>query len=158
MLVWIIAFTFYLVQGFDHKHWLSNPEKLCGPFEPGENFQKGLLEFIGSITWLSTVYSFIINYPATILIIIMLMALIKYRNDHFTLQETYVNNQVRDFLNQENQLNKLIIKKQKKIDIMEDQMAEADKERQQEEEARRIEAEKIAAMSNRSQSMFNADF
>ena len=85
MLVWLASFTIYLVIGFTHEQQLSNSDKLCGPFESMENWQQGLLDYIERI-WVSSVYDFVFNYPASILTLICLFSLIKFRNDHFTLE------------------------------------------------------------------------
>ena len=108
------------VQRLKHYRWISDPSKNCGPFQDGTAAETPINDLIQSSNYSKLIFHVFAGFvPSMCLMLISLFAYINYRYSLFHMHETSVNLMIDDFRNQEAIINGMLLRKQRKIEILE---------------------------------------
>jgi len=110
--VFIVGTVYLFTIEAEHYQWLSNDENLCGPFANNTSFSTAIEEAIRSKkTFLTSLYKVFMQWPTTILNLLLIAWIITQSRTLEALQERFLNDKISDLQNEEATLTNLIFRK-----------------------------------------------
>jgi len=123
----MIAFVYAV----PHDAWISDPTRSCGPIETETNFEKPITDTLNSHSVSAWIYEYSSQFiPGILGLLFLSLGIISFNRNRRRLFERFVDESIRDYESQQSTLNRLIAKKQQKVDLMQEQ---ADERRRKEE-------------------------
>jgi hypothetical protein len=112
MLVWMAGAIALFALNMKHEQWLSDPEKLCGPFPNQSSFERGMItRFSNKDTWVSYIYNSFTTFSVFALVVISMITFRSFSVTVESLLKTFVDQQIKSYQNEEMELNRLLNKK-----------------------------------------------
>ena len=121
--IWLIFVTLLMIIKVKHEPWMSDKSRQCGPIKTLDTFQKVIEDMLTNGGFvLDYGRAIVFSWPVTICALILIFVHFQFNFNEYLIRKRYVDDQIGDYLNQEQEVFRQIVGKQKKIDILQKQV------------------------------------